>query len=333
MDAPLVYPLADRGIISVAGPDRAVFLQGLISNDIEKITKEPSGEGAALYAAFLTPQGKFRHAFLVFNDPAQERFLIDCKGGEDLFDLGRGLRRHLLREDVKLTIAKDLSVYAFFHKDGTPVNPAQARSFFPETSAIIATDPRSASLGLRILAPPDALQPIPHSDDIQNSYTRLRIAEAVPEAPYDLVQNKSLLLESGFDDLNGISWDKGCYMGQELTARTRYRGLVRRRLVPMTFDQPDKDPVLPPHSPVYQADKQVGETRSTSTRSTLALIDVTAFQQDSQEKADFFAHREDAPPLLLIPAPPDWLKAHLSTPEKSKKARSTKPAVTESGHR
>ena len=331
MASPLVSRLADRGIISVSGPDRAVFLQGLISNDVEKITKEASD--TALYAAFLTPQGKFRHAFLVFNDPAQERFLIDCAGGEELFDLGRGLRRHLLREDVKLTIAKELSVYAVFDKDGTPVNPAQARSFFPETSAIIALDPRCPALGLRILAPHDSMQPIPHSDDIENSYTRLRIAQAVPEAPYDLIQNKSLLLESGFDDLNGISWDKGCYMGQELTARTRYRGLVRRRLVPMVFKQSDKDPVLSPHSAVYQADKQVGETRSTAKGSTLALIDVTAFRQDGQEKTDFFAHREEGEPLLLTPAPPDWLKAHLTALEKPKKARPAKPAVTESDHR
>ena len=332
MASPLVYRLADRGIISVSGPDRAVFLQGLISNDVEKITKEASD--AALYAAFLTPQGKFRHAFLVFNDPAQERFLIDCAGGDDLFDLGRGLRRHLLREDVKLTIAKDLSVYAVFHKEGTPVSPAQAKALFPDPSAIIAPDPRCPALGLRIVAPSGSA---PSTDDapeeVKDSYTALRIAQAVPEAPYDLIQNKSLLLESGFDDLNGISWDKGCYMGQELTARTRYRGLVRRRLVPMVFKQSDREPVLPPHSAVYQGDKQVGETRSASKRSTLALIDLTAFQKDAPEKTDFFAHREEGEPLLLTPAPPDWLRAHLTAPEKSEKSRPAKPAATESDHR
>ncbi|GIR53264.1 MAG: hypothetical protein CM15mP62_07350 [Rhodospirillaceae bacterium] len=60
----------------------------------------------------------------------------------------------------------------------------------------------------------------------------MRIGLGIPDATYDLQQNKTILLEAGFDELNGISWDKGCYMGQELTARTKYRGLIKKRLMP-----------------------------------------------------------------------------------------------------
>jgi folate-binding protein YgfZ len=80
----------------------------------------------------------------------------------------------------------------------------------------------------------------------------------LPDGSRDLVVDKSILLESGFDELNGVDWKKGCYVGQELTARTKYRGLVKKRLVPVALDGPPP----PPGTPVTLADREAGELRS-----------------------------------------------------------------------
>jgi folate-binding protein YgfZ len=86
----------------------------------------------------------------------------------------------------------------------------------------------------------------------------LRLGLGLPDGSRDLVVDKSILLESGFDELNGVDWKKGCYMGQELTARTKYRGLVKKRLVPVVLDGAPPDP----GTPVMLAGREAGELRS-----------------------------------------------------------------------
>ena len=99
------------------------------------------------------------------------------------------------------------------------------------------------------------------------AYHRLRIALGVPDAARDLTPEKSILLENGFDELNAIDWQKGCYMGQELTARTRYRGLVRKRLLPVRIE----GAAPAPGTPLMLGDQELGEMRSASADGTLGL--------------------------------------------------------------
>ena len=92
-------------------------------------------------------------------------------------------------------------------------------------------DPRHELMGVRIILPSGSVVSEPSlKPGSLGSYQRMRIGLGIPDATYDLEQNKTILLEAGFDELNGISWDKGCYMGQELTARTKYRGLIKKGL-------------------------------------------------------------------------------------------------------
>jgi folate-binding protein YgfZ len=109
------------------------------------------------------------------------------------------------------------------------------------------------------------------------AYEALRLSLGVPAGSRDVEVEKSTLLEAGFDELHGISWDKGCYMGQELTARTKYRGLVKRRLVPVRIDGP-----LPaPGTPVTGADgKVVGEVRGGGDGRAMALLRLEALEAD-----------------------------------------------------
>jgi folate-binding protein YgfZ len=126
-------------------------------------------------------------------------------------------------------------------------------------------------------------------------YDRLRLALGIPDGSRDLVLEKSILLEAGFDELNGVDWQKGCYVGQELTARTKYRGLVKRRLVPVRIEGP-----APPPGAVVTADgRDAGEMRSSRDGLGLALLRIEPMQDGKTFAAG------DA---TLVPLRPAWMR-------------------------
>ena len=130
------------------------------------------------------------------------------------------------------------------------------------------------------------------------AYDRLRVALGVPDGSRDLKVEKAILLENGFDELNGIDWDKGCYMGQELTARTRYRGLVRKRLMPVEIDGPAPDA----GTPVMLGDKEAGEIVSTTDGLALAMLRLEYL--DPPPAPGAFT----AGTARVTPRKPDWAK-------------------------
>ena len=108
------------------------------------------------------------------------------------------------------------------------------------------------------------------------AWDRRRLALGVPDGSRDLVPEKSLLLESGFDELNGIDWQKGCYVGQELTARTKYRGLVKKRLLPVRLDGPTPEP----GALIVRDGQEAGEMRSARDGIGLALLRLDAVAEN-----------------------------------------------------
>ena len=133
-------------------------------------------------------------------------------------------------------------------------------------------DPRLAALGVRCILPRAdircALEGTGLAEAGFPAYDRLRLELGVPDGSRDLVPEKSILLESGFDELNGVDWQKGCYIGQELTARTKYRGLIKKRLMPVEIDGP-----APAPGTIVTADgREVGEMRSSRDGLGLALL-------------------------------------------------------------
>lgn len=232
-----IAPLPARGVVELTGADRIAFLQGLVSNDVTQV--EPSGAepGRAVWAALLTPQGRWLADFLILAEG--ERLLLDCARTAAPEIVAR-LSRFKLRAEVALRDAsEELVVHAAW--DG----PA------PE-GGIVAADPRLPQAGWRVLAP----APLEGSADAA-AWDMHRLALGLPE-PEDMEAERTLLLEAGFDALGGISWTKGCYMGQEVTARTRFRGLVKRRLVPVEIAG-----ALPaPGSPVVAGETEIGQMRS-----------------------------------------------------------------------
>ncbi len=282
MSQPSYTILEHRAVLTLGGPDVRGFLQGIVSNDVERVSTE-----RALWSAFLTPQGKFLYEFFLVERPGADPiagpiaggcatlFWLECEA-ERRTDLMRRLKMYKLRAKVELSdTEEELAVAVLF---GPGISEAlglateelgRARDF---AGGVAFLDPRLSALGARVLLPRDgaeeALQAAGFTESRLEDYDGLRIGLGVPDGSRDLEVEKSLLLESGFDELNGLDWDKGCYMGQELTARTRYRGLTKKRLLPVEID----GPVPEPGTVVRCGEREAGVLRSTADGRGLALL-------------------------------------------------------------
>jgi folate-binding protein YgfZ len=254
-------------VIAVAGEDRQAFLQGLVSNDTAKI----SGS-RAIYATLLTAQGRF--LFDLFIVELDGRYLVDCAAARRA-DLVKRLSMYRLRSKVTVAdvdaewragvVFGDGALAAL----GLGAEAGRATSF---GDGVAYADPRLADLGARLILPRAAageqLAALQAADDHDGAaYHRQRIALGVPDGERDLVPEKSILLENGFEELNAIDWQKGCYMGQELTARTRYRGLVRKRLMPVRIE----GPAPAPGTPLLLGEQEAGEMRGASADGSVGL--------------------------------------------------------------
>jgi folate-binding protein YgfZ len=262
--------LPDRGVVELTGEDAPgdaqAFLQGLVSNDVTA-----AAPGHAVWAALLTPQGKWQADFFVCAQAG--RLLLDCEAAQAP-ELVRRLTRFRLRAKVALRDASaDFAVLAGWD---APAPPGAA------------PDPRLAAAGWRWLAPAGTA-----GDASAEAYDLHRLGLGLPDGSRDMEAEQSILLEAGFDELHGVSWTKGCYMGQELTARTRYRGLVKRRLVPVSVAGP-----LPPRgTPVLLDGAEVGQMRSGRGALGMALLRLGALR----------APALDCGGAVLTPRPAPWM--------------------------
>ncbi len=246
-----VAELPGRGVVVVGGEDRVSLLQGLVSNDVAE-----AAPGRAVWAAFLTPQGKWLADFFVHADG--DRLLLDAERAQVPMLVPR-LQRYRLRAKVTVTPAEDYRVYAAW---GGP----------PPPCPIAAPDPRLPAAGWRLIS----ATPI-ETNTTETAYDSHRLSLGLPDGSRDMEAEKSILLEAGFDELRGVSWSKGCYMGQELTARTKYRGLVKRRLVPVAIDGPSPDP----GTPILKGGIDVGTMRSSRDGAGLAVLRLDVLKADA----------------------------------------------------
>jgi tRNA-modifying protein YgfZ len=207
--------LSDRAVIRLAGEDVRGFLQGLITNDVT---------GALpLWAGLLTPQGKALFDFIVWADG--DDLLIDCEAGQ-ADALAKRLSMYRLRRPI--TIARD-AVLAV-HWSATQPDDGEKP---------VGHDPRLAALGWRWLAPA-------YGDDTSADWHAHRLSLGVAEGAAELGQDKTLWLEANAAELNGVSFTKGCYIGQENTARMNYRSKVNRRLFVTAKGTVERRPVGEP---------------------------------------------------------------------------------------
>jgi len=242
----------------------------MISNDVDKLAPN-----RALWAAFLTPQGRFLHD-LFLTVSGDEAILVECET-ERRDDLRRRLGVYKLRAKATIEDATaDYRVAVLFGDKALPTlglttEAGQATAF---AGGVAYVDPRLPALGARAILPTataeEALADAGFEPANLAAYDALRIGLGIPDGSRDMEVEKALLLENGFDELHGIDWEKGCYVGQELTARTKYRGLVKKRLLPVEIDGPRP----PPNTPVMLAGKEAGVMRTTVQGVGLALLRV-----------------------------------------------------------
>ena len=203
-----VAHLEDRAVIAITGPEARPFLQGLITNDVERLAP-----GKGLYAALLTPQGKILFDFfLIEGDGA---ILIDClAASRDL--LLKRLTMYKLRSRISIESRDQLAVLAEWDGASAPY-------------AISYPDPRLPDLGRRaVIAKGEMRRDLMPS----SAYLEHRLAHGVPEGS-DFGSDRMFALDADLDELHAVDFNKGCYVGQELTARMKHRSTARKRLLPL----------------------------------------------------------------------------------------------------
>jgi tRNA-modifying protein YgfZ len=285
--------LEERGIVAVSGPDRRNFLQGLVSNDVARLAAD-----RALYAALLTAQGRYLHDF--FMAERDDAIWLDAERAR-LADLSRRLAIYRLRAKVEIAERGELAVVAIFGAGalrGLDL-PGEAGAARPWRDGVAWVDPRLAALGARAILPKATFGAARDAAGLAAAgfaaYDRHRLILGVADGSRDLVPEKSLLLEAGFDELNGVDWQKGCYVGQELTARTKYRGLVKRRLVPVAI----AGPVPAPGTAVFASGSEAGEMRSSREGRGLALLRLDAATAGRPLRCG---------EAVLVPSAPEWMR-------------------------
>lgn len=231
-----------RQIIRLTGEDRLAFLQGLVSNDVRR---------APCWAALLTPQGKYLADFLIV--PDGEALLIDVD--ERLADdLMRRLSMYRLRSRVVLE-ATGMTV---------------ARGTGPAPDGAIA-DPRHPALGWRLYGA---------TGDDGTDFDAIRVEHVIPEALVELIPNETFILEAGFERLHGVDFRKGCYVGQEVTARMKHKTELRKGLVRLRIDGE-----APAGTPINAEGREVGTLFTQSGGRALAHVRFDRIGPDMQAGA------------------------------------------------
>ncbi|XP_056174316.1 putative transferase At4g12130, mitochondrial isoform X2 [Syzygium oleosum] len=309
--------LKTRSVIRFSGPDTIKFLQGLLSNDVRRFGETPTEKTLnpttpnmpvitvpPLYAALLTPQGRFLYDLFLYR-PARPEEKLDKTGsgpGSDdgelelladvdaqvLDEVVQTFKRYRLRAKVDIeNVAEDFSCWQrygsnYSHKSSTAEEPDAASVGWGagvDKSAMSASqgndigwqwfkDPRLDSLGYRGIFPSSSEPPLVEADKEtdEKNYLLWRLEKGVAEGSTEIPKGEAIPLEYNLEGLNAISFDKGCYVGQELIARTHHRGVIRKRLLPLKFlDDEGKEQKVAPKSEILHAasGKRIGTVTTT----------------------------------------------------------------------
>ncbi len=242
--------LDDRAIIAISGPEAREFLQGLVTNDVTG----GLAPGTALYAALLSPQGKILFDFFITEGDGA--LLLDCaKASREI--LLKKLKMYKLRARIEIEGRDQLAVYS--NLEGHPENRPTPYA----DRAITFADPRMTAFGNRSIG---AIAEMPANLPGPLAYHQMRLALGVPEGA-DFGFEKIFALDAGLEELHGVSFTKGCYVGQELTSRMKHRATARKRIVTIAAEAD-----LPGSGAVTRGGSEIGEILASYGRSAFALV-------------------------------------------------------------
>lgn len=279
-----ICALPSRALFRLTGSDALEWLQGLITNDVARLESE-----GALYAALLSPQGKILYDFLVYK--SENGMLIDCEA-VSLEALMKRLSMYRLRSDVTLAAEPDLGVIS----SCTPLDEALP---FVE---VAVQDPRLEKLGYRMIGDLAKMQAAyeeqGHKVDDEDVYRDYLLGLGIPDGAGDFAAGKAYPLESNFEELHGVSFSKGCFIGQEVVARMKHKAVLKKRILPFTCEA--TAPAA--GSQIRAGSSKAGEVLAGSARGGLALI-----RLDEWRDAITAGQALEADGVKLSVSVPEWL--------------------------
>lgn len=260
-----------RAVLALAGEAPADFLQGLVTADMRRLAP-----GRAVYGALLTPQGKFLFDFVAVAG-AEGAVLLDV-AADRAAEVERRLVLYRLRRRIAI--------------GPTPLRVTLAWDGAEPPAGLLAVpDPRDPALGLRLYA--EAPVPVPGAEPADRAaYDALRVRLGIPEAGAELLPEETYILEAGFERLGGVDFRKGCYVGQEVTARMKHRAELRRGLVRVRVE----GAAPPPGTPVMAGDRPAGLMGSAVGGEGLALLRLDRLAGPLTAGAARLRPAEPAPP-------------------------------------
>ena len=227
-----VYILEDRGILFIQGSDTKEFLQNLITNDINKVD-----EANSCFSSLLTPQGKYLFDFLVVEH--KKGYFIDCEK-KQIEELFKQLNIYKLRSDIEiLNLSNEFVVAAFSYEKFISFDEAKdlPGNTFKYGEDPVFLDPRHKKLGGRLIINLEKLYLSLKKLDLKSTnpeeYYKLSYELGIPQKNTEKLRNKLFGIECNFEELNGIDFKKGCYIGQEITSRIKLRNKLSKRLLPI----------------------------------------------------------------------------------------------------
>lgn len=279
-----VQRLKERALIELKGPDASDFLQGLITNDINHIA---DGAGS-MYTMFLNVKGRVLFDALIYKREEKNCFWIECDSSST-GALQKHLKIYKVRRKVEIS-SLDWQVHVLFNLENIGLQteghipmlkdfdhkflPKNCTEFTTFKDLLLFKDPRVAQLGFRIISRPvtDITQAVQLLGQCSNTmdYRKLRYSLGVGEGESDLLFGTSFPLECNCDYLHGVSFHKGCYIGQELTARSHHTGVIRKRLMPLFFSKIPTS--LPENSVITHNSVNLGKLRGVEVSLGLALL-------------------------------------------------------------
>ncbi len=272
-----MFIASDRVIVKLWGPEAVSFLHSIVPADIEALAV-----GNALSTALLSPQGKFLADFFVMRSDMETLWLdVHEKFRETVM---QKLKMYKLRRDVTIEDASQemCSIVEIGADD------------LPPAAAMIYADPRHTALGRRAMcARVEAFSVPTMTEDMSIRYHRHRVELGIADGAYDLVPEKSIILEYGYDTWGAIAWNKGCYVGQELMSRTKFTGVVRKQLY--TVRAPEGQQLPPLGAEVKMAGQSVGEMRSSVGDVGLALLRSDLIPKDVKMVVDIHNSNQSSP--------------------------------------
>ena len=290
-----VYVLEDRAIIYISGTDSKDFLQNLISNDINKVT-----DNSSCFASLLTPQGKFLYEFIVAKH--KTGFFIDCEKDQSK-EIFKQLNLYKIRSKVEiLNLSNEFVVASFgYEKYLSMEGSKDILGFtFKYREDPIILDPRNKKLGARLIINLEklylSLKKLDLKDDnIENYYIQSHKLGIVPKNLNQL-QNKLFGIECNYEELNGIDFKKGCYVGQENTARIKLKNKLSKRLLPIEII----DGKLSQEEKIYNNNIEIGKVLINK-EYPFALI---KYLDKNFDKSQIFKNQNGSFKIFI----PSWLK-------------------------